>query len=279
MNANADVLAHFDDGSPAVMGRRHGRGHAYAVGLDVGAFISQAQQGRLTGREYVNAYTPQVDVLLRWLKAIYREGEPAAVTLGTVPQGRPLSVVLSYDVDYTESVANALEYSAALSQRGVRGTFFVQTKYVRDWNDDRFFDEDHLGLLRRLQENGELASHSVAHSPVFASLPLVDGTERYQAYAPFVKSKNRDARRHRARRVAGQPVSADTGDVGTGRGLPAGAPSVPTGAAAGVSGVGLRLQLRHRGRARYEPLALPAQLQPRRPLACVRARVSDYAGR
>lgn len=194
-DANADVIARFDDGSPAVVGRRHGRGHGYAVGLDLGAFISQAQQGRLSGREYVNAYTPQVDVLLRWLKAVYREGEPAAVTLGTVPHGRALSVVLSYDVDYTESMDNALEYAAALSQRGVRGTFFVQTKYVRDWNDDRFFDEDHLGLLRRLQENGELASHSVAHSPVFASLPLGDGTERYQGYAPFVKSKTetRDA--------------------------------------------------------------------------------------
>jgi len=195
-SADADVIARFDDGSPAVVGRRHGRGHSYAVGLDLGAFISQAQQGRLSGREYVNAYTPQVDVLLRWLKAIYREGEPGAVTLGTVPQGRTLSVVLSYDVDYTESVGNAQEYAAAHARQGVRGTFFVQTKYVRDWNDDRFFDEDHLGLLRQLQQSGgELASHSVAHSPVFASLPLGDGSERYQSYAPFVKSKTetRDA--------------------------------------------------------------------------------------
>lgn len=195
-NAGAEVLARFDDGSPAVLGRRHGRGQGYAVGLDLGAFISSAQQGRLSGREYVNDFTPQVDVLLRWLKAIYREGEPRAVTLGTVPGGRPLSVVLSYDVDYTRSVGNALAFAAAHSRQGVRGTYFVQTKYVRDWNDDRFFDEQHLALLRRLEQGGgELASHSVAHSPVFASLPLGDGSERYPAYAPFVKSKTetRDA--------------------------------------------------------------------------------------
>lgn len=185
------VLARFGDGAAALVRNAHGNGRSYTLAFDLGAFVSAAQQGRRNvGRDYVNAYEPVVDVLLRWLKAVYREGEPAAVTLGTVPDGRPLAVVLSHDVDYNASIRNALLYARSEAAQGIAATFFVQTKYVRDWNDERFFDADGIALVRELRQlGGELASHSVAHSPVFARLPLGDGTESYPAYAPYVASK------------------------------------------------------------------------------------------
>lgn len=189
--ADAEVLARYDDGSAALLRRAHGRGVAYTLGFDLGAFVGSAQNGRrVAWREYVNAYEPPVDVFLRWLQALYRAGEPRAVTLGTVPQSRPLALVLTHDVDYNRSIRNAVDYARSEQAQGVRATFFVQTKYVRDWNDDAFFDEEGAALTRQLFAlGGELASHSVAHSPVFAKVPVGTGGERYPGYAPHVESK------------------------------------------------------------------------------------------
>lgn len=187
----AQVHARFGDGTPALLEQAHGRGRAYLLGFDAGAFIGSTQQGRRGPlREYVNAFEPGVDVLLRWLKAVYRQGEPAAVTLGTVPGGRPLAVMLTHDVDYSASIRNAQAYAAGAAARQVRATFFVQAKYVRDWNDDSFFDAEGLAQVRQLQaQGGEIASHSVAHSPTFAAFPPGTGDERYPGYAPAVRSR------------------------------------------------------------------------------------------
>jgi hypothetical protein len=184
--ATGEVLARFEGGEPALLHHAQGRGHAYAMGLDIGAFMSSAQQGRRQGRGYVNAYEPGVDVLLRWLRLLYRNAEPMAVTLATVPEGRPLAVLLSHDVDTGDALRNSLAYASAEAAQHARATYFIQTKYVRDWNDKAFFDIDMLRSLQAL--GGEIASHSVAHSPMFASLPTGSGSEQYPGYVPFVKS-------------------------------------------------------------------------------------------
>ncbi len=189
--AGSDVLARFDRGQPALVHHAQGRGHAYALGLDLGAFISSAQQGRRQGRDYVNAYEPGVDVLLRWLRQVYREAEPLAVTLATVPQGRPLAVLLSHDVDYGVSIRNGIAFARSEAAQQARATYFIQTKYVRDWNDQPFFDAAGMDGLRALQaQGGEIASHSVSHSPVFSKFPIGAGGERYPDYVPFVKSRS-----------------------------------------------------------------------------------------
>lgn len=189
----ARVLATFDDASPAWLEHRFGQGRAYTLAFDLGAFIAGAQQGRRAlWHEYINSYEPAVDVLLRWVKAVYREGQPAAVTLATVPHGRPLSVVLSHDVDFSGSMRHALDYARSEARQQVRSTFFVQTKYVKDWSDERFFDANGLALASALQAlGGELASHSVAHTPVFATVPVGTGAETYPEYAPYVLSKEK----------------------------------------------------------------------------------------
>jgi hypothetical protein len=60
------------------------------------------------------------------------------VTIGTVPFGRSLSVMLTHDVDFTQSMANAVSYAEYEKSQGVVGTYFIQTKYIRDYNDDIF---------------------------------------------------------------------------------------------------------------------------------------------
>lgn len=183
-------LATYDNGAAAILHRAVGKGHAYAIGLDIGFFLLKGYNNRQQGiaRSYVNDFEPALDVLLRLLRNIYRQGEPDAVTLGTVPQAKSLSVILTHDIDYTESVRNALVYAQHEKQSGISATHFIQTKYIRDWNDDVFFKPELVDTIDRIAALGmEIASHSVSHSRVFSKFELGSGREQYPQYQPFVR--------------------------------------------------------------------------------------------
>src|SRR5690606_12089719 len=82
------------------------------------------------------------------------------------------------------------KYAELEKNNGIKGTYFIQTKYIRDWNDDIFFNADNLKYLEKLEELGmEIGSHSVSHSMVFSDFPLGSGSEKYPRYQPFVKEQ------------------------------------------------------------------------------------------
>ncbi len=189
---SADALAVYEDGWAAVTHQAHGKGAAYAIGVDLGFLLSTGYNNR--GEEltssYDNRFDPSLDVWLRLLKAIYREGEPNAVTIGTVPFGKSLSVMLTHDVDFTHSMSNAVTYAEYEKSQQIGATYFVQTKYIRDFNDDIFFDDKGVAHLKKLVELGmDIGSHTVAHSKVFSQFPMGTGSEQYPSYAPFVKEQ------------------------------------------------------------------------------------------
>lgn len=187
-NPKADVLATYDDGAAAVTCRTV-VGRACLMGVDLGALAERGMNGRgeAIGRDYVNAYEPSVDVLFRWVRQLYVDGEPMPWLLATAPSGKDLSIILTHDVDYTRSVINSQAYAELLRSHGLHGTFFIQTKYVKDWNDDIFFNDKTVPMLRRLKDEGmELGSHTVAHSRAFKAFAMGDGAEAYPRYRPFV---------------------------------------------------------------------------------------------
>ena len=189
---SADALAVYEDGWAAVTHQAHGKGAAYAIGVDLGFLLSMGYNNR--GEEltssYDNRFDPSLDVWLRLLKAIYREGEPNAVTIGTVPSGKSLSVMLTHDVDFTHSMSNAVTYAEYEKSQQIGATYFIQTKYIRDFNDDIFFDDKGVVHLKKLVELGmDIGSHTVAHSKVFSQFPMGTGSEQYPSYAPFVKEQ------------------------------------------------------------------------------------------
>ncbi|UMR31806.1 polysaccharide deacetylase family protein [Massilia sp. MB5] len=185
------VLARYDDGRAAIVGRDFGAGRTLAIGLDFGAYLAKIYNGRQeVDGAYINVYQPAVDTVLRTLLALYRKAEPLAVTLSTVPDGKPLSLIVTHDIDYGKSIVNAQRYAEVEKQSGISATYFIQTKYVRDWNDDIFYNQEGAAIARKLHGQGmEIASHSVAHSRVFSTVPMGDGKERYPDYVPFVKSR------------------------------------------------------------------------------------------
>lgn len=190
---SGQALATFEDGTAGLVHRPVGAGHAYAFGVDLGALLRLGYDNREEGRfarSYANGYEPTLDVLLRIARAIYTEGEPDAVTIGTVPDGRAISVILTHDIDFAKDWPNAISFALFEKAKGIRATYFVQTKYLRDYNDEIFFDSTATRYVASLASMGmEIGSHTVAHSRQFASMPMGDGAETYPAYQPFVADK------------------------------------------------------------------------------------------
>lgn len=189
---SADIIARYEDGAAAITCRR-AVGVACLMGVDIGDVAQRAMDGRAEpiARSYVNRYEPSLDVLGRWLRDFYVSNEPAPFLISTAPAGRDVSIVLSHDIDYTRSVANARAYAELERENAVTATYFIQTKYIRDYNDDVFFTAQTVPDLRALHDAGmEIASHTVAHTYAFRTFPLGTGQERYSDYAPFVQSRN-----------------------------------------------------------------------------------------
>ena len=190
--ADGEVLAQYEDESAAMVSKSFPSGGvAIAIGMDFGDYILRGHNNRadLLYRSYVNGFEPASDVLLRWLRDQYMNHEPLAISLGTVPQGRDLSVVISHDIDYQRSISNAIAYAEYEKSQNISATYFVQTKYMRDWSDIAFFNEDGIALTAKIASlGGEIASHSVSHSHTFKDFPLGSGEEQYPGYSPFVRS-------------------------------------------------------------------------------------------
>ncbi len=183
-------LAEYEDGTAAVTRREIGSGRAYAIGLDLGDFMLRGynNRGEWIARSFVNEYGPSIDVLLRWLRHVYMEGEPNPVTIATVPDNRQLAVMMTHDVDYHKSMPNAVVYARMEKELGVPATYFLQTKYMRDYYDDIFFNDKTAPFVRELGAMGmELASHSVSHSRKFHEAPTGSGDERYPEYRPRIE--------------------------------------------------------------------------------------------
>lgn len=184
-------LAIYEDGSAAILLRPWEAGYACALGFDPGYLLLLGYNNREEGiaRAYVNQFEPSLDVLLRFFKELYTAAAPAPVTLGTVPFGRQLPVLITHDVDFERSLTNALAYAEFEAGAGVRATYFTQVKYIRDFNDVAFFNDAAPPILQRIRALGhELASHTVCHSKVFSRFPSGTGTERYPDYQPFVRT-------------------------------------------------------------------------------------------
>jgi peptidoglycan/xylan/chitin deacetylase (PgdA/CDA1 family) len=191
-----NTLAEYEDGGAAIIQSFRGEGMSVAFGFDLGFHILKAINSRHDSayRSYVNGYEPSVDLLLRLVMALYRQGEPDAARLWGVPEGKSLALIVSHDVDYAGSLANAPLYAEVEQEHGVSATYFMQTKYYRDYFDEVFFDDRTEELLAQLDRMGmEIGSHSVSHTDMLAQIPTGSGSESYPDYQPRVRGMGNTA--------------------------------------------------------------------------------------
>jgi hypothetical protein len=191
-NAKTPLMS-LDDGTACLAFKDYGSGKAFALGLDLGNYFLRNMNGRGvdSSRAYANNYEAGIDIFLRVLKQVYTAGEPNAVTICPVPDNKSVSMIITHDIDFTKSMVNAAKYASMEKEKGVKATYFIQTKYVRDWNDDIFFNNDNVRYLQHVLDAGmEVGSHSVSHSRVFSRFASGTGNETYPEYVPFVKERS-----------------------------------------------------------------------------------------
>lgn len=182
-------LATYDTGEAAIVENHTEKGSTYAFGIDLGQlfFLGYSAREDDIARTYVNHYEPTIDIFLRFIKEIYFKKEPNALAIGTVPEGKELSIILSHDVDYAFSVQNSLLYTELEKSYNVKATYFLQVKYLKDFNDKIFFDDTNIKKIDQVFSSGmEIGSHSISHSRQYSQFPQGDGTEQYPTYKPFV---------------------------------------------------------------------------------------------
>ncbi len=186
-DGTSEVLAHFDDGTAAVLRKKLGGGTAYVFGLSLQDVVLRNQVNRDydAERHYVNAFEPGSDVWMLLVRAWYESSQPDAVRLSTIPGGKNSVLLLSHDVDWENSFAPALDFAVMEESHHTKSTFFIQTKYVTDANSVSFFFGKDLEDLRKLYSLGfSIGSHSVIHSRGFNKFELGTGTETLATYKP-----------------------------------------------------------------------------------------------
>jgi hypothetical protein len=185
--AGAEVLAHFDDGSAALLTRSVGKGKVYLLGLSLLDVVLRNQNNHdyEAQRHYVNAFEPGADVWLLVLRAWYEAYGKDWVRLATIPGGQRSALLLSHDVDWENSFAPGLDFARMEKANQASSTFFIQTKYVDDANSKAFFFAPNLNILRQLKAGGStVGSHSIIHSRGFNKFELGSGHETYPSYQP-----------------------------------------------------------------------------------------------
>jgi hypothetical protein len=186
-DTGAEVLAHFDDGTAALLMNSIGKGKVYLLGLSLLDVVLRSQNNRdyEAQRHYVNAFEPGADIWLLILRAWYENYAQDWVRLATIPGGQQSALLLSHDVDWENSFAPALDFARIEKANQAKSTFFIQTKYVDDANSKAFFFEPNLETLRQLKSGGStVGSHSIIHSRGFNKFDLGSGHEIYPSYQP-----------------------------------------------------------------------------------------------
>lgn len=199
---NLMAPATFDDGTAAVVMHGFGTGHVLAIGARILDLVTRHWEGTRFSprRTYANVAGSDADVWLLGLRSFYRQVMPGALTLSTSPDGTRAALIPTISANWSTGVVNADRYVAGLKRVGAQATVFVPTHFTQDWLDSAFFpfpgtrpNADQIATTRAIlsmQANGaEIASHSVAHSPIFNKLPMGKGDETIKSYAPFVRSK------------------------------------------------------------------------------------------
>ncbi len=185
----AQIVARFEDGTAAITERALGRGKAIAIGASLIDLVIRSYLDRDFGVHKVgsNSFEPSTDMTLLLIKAIYQHYIPHGLTIATMPPGKRGALIITHDIDAISSFNNIEDFAKTESRYGVRGTIFLQTKYLKDYYDTDFMTLENLRKMRKLARQGfEIGSHSVSHTPHFARLPLGQIVKDPDFYRPRI---------------------------------------------------------------------------------------------
>ncbi|HNS11801.1 MAG TPA: hypothetical protein PKM97_04250 [Bacteroidia bacterium] len=182
-------LATYEDKSAAVTQKLFETGRAFAFGFDIGYLFLKANNIRHQdfNRSSANDFEPTVDVILRLIKQIYMHNERNSAYVCTVPYNKNLAVCITHNINFHRALENSLAYAEEEKKLGIRSTYFIQTKYIKDRKSYIFSSNEDFKIIKGLHDLGmDIQSNGVSGSPTFDQLDQGTGAEIYPDYKPYV---------------------------------------------------------------------------------------------
>lgn len=173
---DADVLASFGNGTPAVSRKVHGKGAAYLVQVSWRDVIARNQlnKDQKSSREYNNGFEPSSDVWALFLRSITASASGISAWKFTVPGGYTQVLVPTHDCD-SRTAYDAMHYMADYEKSlGFRGHYFLTVHYFSDkvnfghsYLSDFYNDATIPKAAELIKDGHTVGSHSICHFPDF----------------------------------------------------------------------------------------------------------------
>lgn len=184
---DCDVLANFDNGTPAVVRKEYGEGKAYLAGIAWRDVIqrNQLNKDQKSSREYNNGFEPSSDIWALFLRSIYAASNKVSVWKFTVPGGYTQLLVPTHDCD-SRTAYDEMHFMADYEKSlGFRGHYFLTVHYYSDKVNfghsylSDFYNSETIPKAAALIADGHtVGSHSICHFPDFNKTDNVDVVTR-----------------------------------------------------------------------------------------------------
>lgn len=182
----AEVLARFDDESPAFTKNDYGDGAAYLVGVSLRDMTIRNQMNRdfTAERTFSNGFEPSGDVFPLLVRSLYRTHVENAVWKRTAPLDNQSTLIVTHDVDSESGMVWMNQFAEYEQSQGITANYYITTHYIDD-NLSPDFYTSYRDSIARLHDQGQrIGSHSVGHFPDFDELPLGALGNTRENYAP-----------------------------------------------------------------------------------------------
>jgi hypothetical protein len=186
----SELLAAYENGSPALIKHSFGNGYTYLFGPD---FRDVVYRNRINAdvnahRTYSNGFEPTTDVFMFIIRNIIRAHIPHTIYPHTVPGNASSVLFLTHDVDSRTAIDTMHFFSTYENQLGVEGHYNVTCRYLSDNWMTNFYIGATAEISQLLNDGHKLASHSVGHYPDYADFEFGSLGNTTGNYAPFYGS-------------------------------------------------------------------------------------------
>ncbi|MFP4417408.1 MAG: hypothetical protein ACLFSB_09070 [Chitinispirillaceae bacterium] len=190
IESDVEVLAGYEDGSPAVISRAYGRGQVYGLGYNLFSVIAKnlTNNDYMAELDYSNIFEPTTDVVMLFFRGVYQKHIAVPVWKHTCPGTGSSALMITHDVDSKTGVDTMGYFTRMENQRGIQTHYFVTTHYNSDGRMGVYYDENTVDTLQAaLDLNHHIGSHSVAHAPDMykSSFPIGEPGNSRENYSPM----------------------------------------------------------------------------------------------
>lgn len=185
----ATPLAFFnnDQNFPAVVVNQYNHGVAYALGYSLRDVSLRHMLNRdySTQRDFSNAFEPNADVHVLFLRAWFAKHGKAMIWKHTTPLNSLGLVMVTHDIDSRTGMDTMLVFSEWEKSVGIIADYNITTRYFSDAAMPPFYTNNEDRVDDVILDGHIINSHSVGHFRDFAQFGMGQYGETVSTYSPY----------------------------------------------------------------------------------------------